>query len=90
MMKKIIICLSVFSVLMSANPQIQYGSMSKSSNNNVKKSSSFKCDGRIYCSQMKSCEEAIYFLKHCPNTKMDGKSKNGIPCERQWCGKYKK
>ena len=24
----------------------------------------FKCDGRIYCSQMTSCEEARYFLTY--------------------------
>ena len=44
----------------------------------------FHCDGRTYCSQMTSCEEAKYFLAHCPNVKMDG-DHNGIPCERQWC-----
>lgn len=45
----------------------------------------FSCDGRIYCSQMRSCEEAMYFLQNCPNTKMDGNG-DGVPCERQWCG----
>ena len=45
---------------------------------------SFTCDGRQHCSQMKSCEEATYFIKHCPNTKMDGNN-DGIPCEQQWC-----
>ncbi len=45
----------------------------------------FRCDGRQYCSQMKSCAEAKYFLAHCPGVHMDG-DKNGIPCERQWCG----
>ena len=44
----------------------------------------FKCDGRIYCSQMTSCEEATYFLKNCPGTKMDGNN-DGVPCEKQWC-----
>ncbi|MEX1221140.1 MAG: excalibur calcium-binding domain-containing protein [Idiomarina sp.] len=44
----------------------------------------FRCDGRTYCSQMTSCEEATYFVKHCPNTKMDG-NHDGVPCERQWC-----
>ncbi|KXJ61804.1 MAG: hypothetical protein AXW14_17855 [Alteromonas sp. Nap_26] len=44
---------------------------------------SFKCDGRQYCSQMTSYEEAKYFLKNCPNTKMDGDD-DGIPCERQF------
>lgn len=44
----------------------------------------FVCDGRIYCSQMTSCEEATFFINHCPNTKMDG-NYDGIPCEKQWC-----
>ena len=44
----------------------------------------FRCDGRTYCSQMTSCAEATYFLRNCPNTKMDG-NHDGIPCERQWC-----
>ena len=45
----------------------------------------YQCDGRQYCSQMHSCEEATYFLQHCPDTHMDG-DRDGIPCERQWCG----
>jgi endonuclease YncB( thermonuclease family) len=44
----------------------------------------FRCDGRIYCSQMTSCEEATFFLKNCPGTKMDGNN-DGVPCEKQWC-----
>jgi hypothetical protein len=44
----------------------------------------FKCDSRTYCSQMTSCGEAMYFLKNCPGTKMDGNG-DGVPCERQWC-----
>jgi hypothetical protein len=48
--------------------------------------SGFSCDGRRYCSQMKSCAEANYFLANCPGTKMDGDG-NGIPCEKQWCGR---
>ena len=44
---------------------------------------SFRCDGRQYCSQMASYEEAKYLLKNCPNTKMDGDN-DGIPCERQF------
>lgn len=46
--------------------------------------SRFSCDGRRYCSQMTSCEEATYFLRNCPNTEMDGDG-DGIPCESQWC-----
>ena len=40
----------------------------------------FSCDGRQHCSQMTSKEEAQFFLKHCPNTKMDG-DHDGDPCE---------
>lgn len=43
-----------------------------------------ECDGRTYCSQMTSCEEATFFIKNCPDTKMDG-DMDGIPCESQWC-----
>lgn len=45
----------------------------------------FQCDGRTHCSHMTSCEEATYFIRHCPNTQMDGDS-DGVPCENQWCG----
>lgn len=45
----------------------------------------FRCDGRTHCSQMTSCAEARYFLRHCPGTEMDGDG-DGVPCERQWCG----
>jgi len=45
----------------------------------------FKCDGRTYCSQMTSCDEAMFFLRNCPGVKMDGEG-DGIPCEKQWCG----
>jgi len=44
----------------------------------------FSCDGRKYCSQMTSCQEASYFLKNCPGVKMDGNN-DGVPCEQQWC-----
>lgn len=46
--------------------------------------SGFRCDGRIYCSQMTSCKEAKLFLQHCPGVKMDG-NHDGVPCEQQWC-----
>ncbi|WP_146908347.1 cold shock domain-containing protein [Arenimonas daejeonensis] len=42
----------------------------------------FQCDGRTHCSQMTSCAEARYFLKHCPGTQMDGNN-DGEPCEQQ-------
>ena len=45
----------------------------------------FHCDGRTRCREMRSCEEAHYFLAHCPGPKMDGDG-DGIPCEDQLCG----
>ncbi|ADJ29482.1 excalibur calcium-binding domain-containing protein [Nitrosococcus watsonii] len=44
------------------------------------KASGFRCDGRQYCSQMKSRAEAEFFARNCPNTKMDG-DHDGVPCE---------
>lgn len=44
--------------------------------------SQYRCDGRQHCSQMKSCEEAKWFLRNCAGTKMDGDG-DGIPCEGQ-------
>lgn len=46
--------------------------------------SRYTCDGRQHCSEMSSCEEATFFIEHCPDTKMDG-DHDGIPCERQFC-----
>lgn len=48
------------------------------------------CGKKVYCSQMKSCEEAMAYLKKCPNqVKIDGDG-DGIPCEKQHCGHLKK
>jgi cold shock CspA family protein len=47
-------------------------------------SGQYSCDGRTMCSQMTSCAEARYFIRHCPNTQMDGDG-DGVPCESQWC-----
>lgn len=44
----------------------------------------YQCNGRTMCSQMSSCEEAIWVLKNCPGTKMDGDG-DGTPCEQQLC-----
>jgi hypothetical protein len=44
----------------------------------------FQCDGRQHCSQMRNCEEAEFFLRNCPDVKMDG-DEDGRPCEEK-CG----
>ena len=43
----------------------------------------FTCDGREHCSEMRSYEEAKFFINNCPNTKMDG-DRDGEPCEDQF------
>ncbi len=49
-------------------------------------SSSYKCEGKIHCLQMTSCEEAKFYLRNCPGVKIDGDGDgDGIPCESQWC-----
>ncbi|MBQ4857359.1 cold shock domain-containing protein [Pseudoalteromonas sp. MMG007] len=45
-----------------------------------KNTQNFTCDGRQYCTEMRSREEAVFFINNCPNTKMDGDG-DGKPCE---------
>ncbi|WP_445620643.1 endonuclease [Kushneria sp. Sum13] len=42
--------------------------------------SSFSCETRKTCSMMRSCDEAVYHLQQCGNTRLDG-DKDGVPCE---------
>lgn len=44
----------------------------------------YSCEGKVFCSEMTSCEEAKFYLRNCPGTKMDGDG-DGVPCESQWC-----
>ena len=94
---KIIILLAVFVVIFvwfdtdlnqsgsnSAYTETVVSSHHNIATEEVLPNNTFKCDGRTYCSQMTSCEEAKFFLKNCPNPKMDGNN-DGTPCERQWC-----
>jgi len=48
--------------------------------------SAYRCEGKVYCAEMRSCDEAVFYLRNCPNTKMDGDG-DGVPCESQWCGR---
>ncbi|NMF46959.1 cold shock domain-containing protein [Pseudoalteromonas arctica] len=45
-----------------------------------KSTQNFTCDGRQYCTEMRSRKEPVYFINNCPNTKMDGDG-DGKPCE---------
>lgn len=47
-------------------------------------SQQYHCAGKVYCSEMDSCEEARYYLHNCPGVKIDGDG-DGMPCEGQ-CG----
>ena len=49
----------------------------------VRQTEQFQCQGKVWCSQMSSYEEAIFYLRNCPGTKMDGDG-DGDPCEQQF------
>ncbi|ATG91782.1 DUF4124 domain-containing protein [Methylomonas koyamae] len=70
--------------LFQSSPGSESESSQPLSNRTDQTRQKFACDGRVYCSQMTSCEEATFFINHCPDTKMDGNN-DGVPCEKQWC-----
>ena len=51
----------------------------------TKDQATFRCEKKDRCTQMTSCEEAMFYLDNCPWPMMDGDG-DGIPCEDQWCG----
>jgi hypothetical protein len=46
----------------------------------------FQCDGRKFCKQMTSCDEAYFFLRNCPGNDTDGDG-DGVPCEWEVCNR---
>lgn len=44
----------------------------------------WRCGERRYCSEMRSCEEAMFHVRVCGLTRLDG-DRDGVPCERL-CG----
>jgi cold shock CspA family protein len=77
--------LSVYAMqdhLFSRNVKSLFGVKSMMGLENATK---FQCQGKQYCSEMTSCEEAMFYLKNCPGVKIDGDG-DGIPCESQLCG----
>ena len=67
------------SLTIISNKTFNSGESIPNKNNNYSVSN-FKCDGRQHCSQMNSRAEAEFFVRNCPNTKMDG-DHDGEPCE---------
>jgi endonuclease YncB( thermonuclease family) len=51
----------------------------------IPSSETFSCEGKnAYCKSMKSCAEAMFYLKKCGAAKLD-RDNDGIPCEKL-CG----
>jgi cold shock CspA family protein len=76
----VVVAFSIYSKLSE-----QYQSTEKSILTQIEPSKpvqQFQCQGKVYCSQMTSSEEATFYLHNCPGTKIDGDN-DGIPCERQ-------
>ncbi len=48
--------------------------------------SRFACEGKQHCSEMRSCEEAQFYVANCPDTKMDSDD-DGLACEDR-CGHW--
>lgn len=91
MKKLLVFILIIFSAWIyytkNMNARSVYGSSVPSgdveSDQFVTPQSKYVCDGRQHCSQMGLYEEAVFFIRNCPNTKMDGDG-DGVPCERQF------
>jgi hypothetical protein len=56
----------------SSTPQFRQNDLDSRADTSEAPPSLFHCDGRTYCAQMTSCDEAKYFLAHCPNVRIDG------------------
>ena len=49
--------------------------------NDEESNTDFSCGSKRYCGEMRSCEEAQFYLTQCGLGRLDGDS-DGIPCER--------
>jgi len=45
------------------------------------KTTDHRCGTKKFCSQMRSCEEALYYFQRCGLRRLDGDG-DGVPCER--------
>ena len=77
----VVICvLAVFYYKKDKPYSLATGDSLNTTTSNIK----FSCQGKTHCSQMTSCEEAMFYLANCPNQQTDGNG-DGEPCESQWC-----
>jgi len=56
------------------------GKKEKNTNNNYLENSGYRCGEKKYCSQMSSCEEAMFYFTKCGLKKLD-RDNDGKPCE---------
>jgi hypothetical protein len=49
----------------------------------IEQKEQFQCQGKVWCTEMSSLEEALFYLNNCPGTKIDGDN-DGEPCESQF------
>lgn len=47
-------------------------------------SASFTCGRKTYCREMTSCAEALFYLRRCGLSRIDGDG-DGVPCEQRHC-----
>lgn len=83
----ILIIMIVFAVYSKIINQKPYPDSSRSEIAEIaeppKLTEQFQCQGKMYCSEMNSYDEALFYLRNCPGTKMDGDN-DGDPCESQF------
>ena len=71
-MRKILLIIALVSILISSETK------QKNTSKNTKQK--FKCEGKRYCKEMSSCEEAFFYLRQCGLSRLD-RDKDGVPCE---------
>jgi cold shock CspA family protein len=79
----IVIAVIIYTKIFKLKDQSNIISHSTSQVEQFAQQEKFQCQGKVWCSQMSSYEEALFYLRNCPGTKMDGDS-DGEPCENQF------
>jgi len=85
MLGLLILAIAIAIYYLKTHPSAEHASAQATALSGGGISTVFRCEGKTRCSEMRSCEEAKFYLQNCPDTKMDGDG-DGVPCESQWCG----